>query len=178
MGAAGVPGPAGPAGAAGPAGPAGVAGPAGPAGPTGSSAVIPFNCTLTVPIPNTSSVGFGSAGQGIPTGTDVTSTIYFTAPRSGTLRNLYVSVQTSNTVVAGMTFTAAIQYAPFNGGAIPVFSATTIIVPLTLPAITGTFAAGNSPNTWPVSQGDYIGLNFTSPSGSYVATFAGGMEIV
>lgn len=180
-GPAGTPGQAGPTGQTGPAGPQGAAGPAGPAGAPGNTAIVPFNGTfrLTQESPSGLSLGFAFntgaeivlSPNPITVGPD-----YFRTPRAGTIRNLQISVQLDTPENAAITATIVVALA---AGTPPIFMTTSLVVPLTITK--GTFAVGNSPNVFPVNQGDYIGLNLNVPRdivGPVNATFSGSIEIV
>jgi len=121
----------GPQGLLGPTGPQGIPGIAtntgatGPVGPAGSSAVIPFNSgslNLSNLHPLGQTLGFGSNGSVVTVNLPyVHPTIYFTAPRDGTITDLFLqmsiltqAVLTQTTVIYASLYTAPAGTINFN----------------------------------------------------------------
>lgn len=195
----GPPGPAGSAGGIGPAGPPGPQGPAGSPGPPGLGAapvgtIIPFSFSGVLSLGALPlapfAIGFGTDVVGaVVTGIGLPGTVYFRVPRSGTVRNLYLSFQSTANISLFERILTATVYTASNTGdptvVAPIFLPSLVSTSVTVPVIeVGPIFRSNSNtvNGATVNAGDYLALG-VSFSGTLLdvslpITIAAGIEII
>jgi len=157
-----------------------------------AGAIIPFSSNSLGGSPSLSTgftLGFNSSvGSRIPIPISSSAGVtYFRAPRSGVLRNLYVSAESALTTnISGVATLTATIYTSSDAGPLvpPTFAATLLSVSFTYGSAIGVFTFRNGNDTVdavPVTAGDYIALQIISDStflsffGSY--TIAAGVEL-
>ena len=177
----------------GPPGPQGLGGPTGPTGPTGGSgssagAIIPFNTSSFAITATTAagSIGFGNNGLLFdPPEAQSVDVIYFMAPRSGTMTQLYAELLiTTGFEVTGTTGTCTVAVYTTQPG-----DQTFNIVPSSVTSVNFTITTDTTTiSDFPVvdlgtaiTVGTKIQITFSislaESFGTYNATVSGGLLI-